>query len=260
MSPLYSTHDLAVGYKNGKKNTILLSGLNLTLDAGRFVALLGQNGAGKSTLLKALSCATQPMAGEVMLNGKNVAHISLRNRSRMIGLVSTDAIQAGALTVAELVALGRQPYTGVLGRLDDHDHDIVARAIADVGITAKAHNYVAQLSDGERQKAMIARALAQCTPIIILDEPTAFLDAASRIETMQLLASLARDQHKAILLSTHDISRSLLLTHELWLITRERKVVAGPTATMVHSEVMNEVFNSPGITFNPNHCDYEASE
>ena len=97
MSPLYSTHDLAVGYKNGKKNTILLSGLNLTLDAGRFVALLGQNGAGKSTLLKALSCATQPMAGEVMLNGKNVAHISLRNRSRMIGLVSTDAIQALSL-------------------------------------------------------------------------------------------------------------------------------------------------------------------
>lgn len=255
---LFSTHDLAVGYSNGKHRTILLSGLNLQLKAGHLVALLGRNGAGKSTLFRALTCADKPMGGTVMLQGKPIDSISQRERSRAIGLVATDRIQAGALTVTELVSLGRQPYTGLLGRLDWEDREIVAHAIESVGIADKANSFVAQLSDGERQKAMIARALAQCTPIIILDEPTAFLDAASRIETMQLLASLAHDQGKALLLSTHDISRSLLLTDGLWLITRDRSVVTGATADMLHSEAMNQVFASERIVFNPAHCDYES--
>lgn len=253
---LFTTRDLAVGYRNGKQDTVLLSGLNLSLEAGHLVALLGQNGAGKSTLIRALTCAVKPMSGAIMLNGKPIDGISQRERSRAIGLVSTDRIQAGALTVTELVSLGRQPYTGLLGHLDHEDRGIVSQAIASVGIEGKAHRYMAQLSDGERQKAMIARALAQCTPIIILDEPTAFLDAASRIETMQLLASLAHDRRKAILLSTHDISRSLLLTDELWLITRDRQVVTGPTGEMLNSTAMNQVFSSTKVIFDSAHCDY----
>ncbi len=258
MAALFATHDLAVGYVHGKHSTTLLSRLNLSLEAGQLVALLGQNGAGKSTLLRALTCATSPIAGTIEVAGRNLARIAMRERSRIIGLVSTDRIQAGALTVTELVGLGRQPHTGFLGRLDDHDRAIVASALHSVGIDAKANSYVAELSDGERQKAMIARALAQQTPIIVLDEPTAFLDAASRIETMQLLASLAHDQHKAILLSTHDISRSLLLTDELWLITRDRKVVTGPTSEMIHSAAMNQVFSNRHVAFNVEHCDYES--
>lgn len=255
---LYQTRNLAVGYAHGKRKTTLLSGLNLNLEAGYLVALLGQNGAGKSTLLRALTCATRPIAGTIEYNGVDLNHITQRERSRLIGLVSTDRIQAGALTVRELVELGRQPYTGLLGRLDHRDHEVAQESMERVGIATKADGYVAQLSDGERQKAMIARALAQRTPVIMLDEPTAFLDAASRIETMQLLATLAHDQGKAILLSTHDISRSLLLTDELWLITRDRQVLTGFTAEMLASDAMNQVFTNRRVTFNPEHCDYQS--
>ncbi|MDO4512277.1 MAG: ABC transporter ATP-binding protein [Bacteroidales bacterium] len=257
---IFETQNLAVGYAHGKQTTTLLSGLNLSLEAGQLVALLGQNGAGKSTLIRALTFATRPIEGKIMMRGVDADTISKAQRARLLGLVSTERIQAGALTVTELVGLGRQPYTGFLGRLSDDDHAIVAESIASVGMSHKAESFVANLSDGERQKVMIARALAQHTPIIVLDEPTAFLDAASRIETMHLLASLAHEQGKAILLSTHDISRSLLLCDQLWVITRDRRVLTGPTAQMVHSEAMNEVFSNSSITFNPTHCDYESTE
>ena len=156
---ILATHDLAVGYRNGKTAVTLLSGLNLSLQQGRLVALLGQNGAGKSTLLRALTCDERPLAGTVEAGGKNLHDMSQKDRSRLIGLVSTERIQAGALTVTELVGLGRQPHTGFLGRLDDEDRAIVRQSMQDAGIIGKADEYMASLSDGERQKAMIARAL-----------------------------------------------------------------------------------------------------
>lgn len=256
---IFETQNLAVGYTHGKQATTLLSGLNLSLDSGQLVALLGQNGAGKSTLIRALTFATKPIEGKILLHGVDFDTITKSERARLLGLVSTERIQAGALTVSELVGLGRQPYTGFLGRLSDDDRAIVADAIRSVGMSHKAESFVANLSDGERQKVMIARALAQHTPIIVLDEPTAFLDAASRIETMQLLAALAHEQGKAILLSTHDISRSLMLTDQLWVITRDRQVLTGATPEMVRSQAMNQVFANPSITFNPTHCDYEST-
>lgn len=257
---IFETRNLAVGYTHGKQYTTLLSGLNLSLDSGQLVALLGQNGAGKSTLIRALTFAAKPIEGNILLHSVDFSAITKAERARLLGLVSTERIQAGALTVTELVGLGRQPYTGFLGRLSEADRAIVADSIASVGMSHKADSFVANLSDGERQKVMIARALAQHTPIIVLDEPTAFLDAASRIETMQLLASLAHEQGKAILLSTHDISRSLLLTDQLWVITRHRQVLTGPTAEMMRSDAMNQVFANQSISFNSKYCDYEASE
>lgn len=254
---ILTTHHLTVGYMQGKHATPLLTDLDLKLASGRLVALLGQNGAGKSTLLRVLTCATPPLDGYIEIDDVNLNQISQRERSRLIGLVSTDRITAGGLTVNELVALGRQPHTGFLGRLSEDDNRIVSQAIHDVGIAHKARNYVAQLSDGERQKAMIARALAQETPIIILDEPTAFLDVASRIEAMQLLHSLAHERGKAVLLSSHDISQSLMLADELWLITRDREVIAGNTSDMLKSDAMNRLFTSRHIIFNPTLLDYQ---
>ncbi len=256
MKPIYTTQDLAVGYRNGKKEVTLLSGLNLSLESGKLVALLGRNGAGKSTLLRALTCDERPLSGSILANGKNLLEMSQKERSRLIGLVSTERIQAGALTVTELVGLGRQPHTGFLGRLDDEDREIVRQAMIDAGISDKAGDYVASLSDGERQKAMIARALAQQTPIIILDEPTAFLDVASRIETMRLLQTLAHDRGKAVLLSSHDISQSLLLADELWLITTDRQVLTGSTQELVNQGAMNYLFTNRDIHFNPQILDY----
>lgn len=253
---IYTTHDLAVGYRNGKTAVTLLHGLNLSLEKGKLVALLGQNGAGKSTLLRALTCDERPLSGTIEVNGRNLADMSQKDRSRLIGLVSTERIQAGALTVTELVGLGRQPHTGFLGRLDDEDHEIVRQAMEDAGIIGKAGEYMSSLSDGERQKAMIARALAQQTPIIILDEPTAFLDVASRIETMRLLQTLAHERGKAVLLSSHDISQSLMLADELWLITTDRQVVTGTTKQLVADGAMDCLFENRDIHFNPSILDY----
>ena len=253
---ILATHNLAVGYRNGKNTVTLLKGLNLNLDQGKLVALLGQNGAGKSTWLRALTCDERPLDGSIEVNGRNLQEMSQKDRSRLIGLVSTERIQAGALTVTELVGLGRQPHTGFLGRLDDEDRVIVRQSMADAGIIGKADEYMASLSDGERQKAMIARALAQQTPIIILDEPTAFLDVASRIETMRLLQTLAHDRGKAVLLSSHDISQSLMLADELWLITTDRQVLTGTTRQLVASGAMEHLFTNRDIHFNPQILDY----
>lgn len=255
---ILTTHDMAVGYGQGNKRTILLSDLNLRLEQGSLVALLGKNGAGKSTLLRALTCDSQPINGSVEIDGKPSDEISKRDLSRLIALVATERIMGGAFTIRELVALGRQPHTGFLGRLSRHDDEVVRQSLEAVGIAHKAEQHVAQLSDGERQKAMIAKALAQETPIIVLDEPTAFLDVASRIETMKLLHSLAREQNKAVLLSSHDISQSLLLADELWVITQDREVVTGSTEQVVMSGAMDRVFDNSSILFNNDLCDYES--
>lgn len=255
---ILTTHDMAVGYGQGNKRTILLSDLNLSLEQGSLVALLGKNGAGKSTLLRALTCDSLPISGSVEIDGKPSDEISKRDLSRLIALVATERIMGGAFTIRELVALGRQPHTGFLGRLSRHDDEVVWQSLEAVGIAHKAEQHVAQLSDGERQKAMIAKALAQETPIIVLDEPTAFLDVASRIETMKLLHSLAREQNKAVLLSSHDISQSLLLADELWVITQDREVVTGSTEQVVMSGAMDRVFDNSSILFNNDLCDYES--
>lgn len=254
---LISTHDLAVGYKRDNDTVTLLSGLNLDLKAGTLVALLGMNGAGKSTLLRAITGDTQPLGGTLCYDGRDVNEMSLMQRARFMGLVSTERIAAGGLTVTELVEMGRQPHTGFLGRLSKQDHEVVAQAIESVGMTHKAHSYTASLSDGERQKCMIARALAQETPVIVLDEPTAFLDVASRIETMQLLRNLAHDHGKAVLLSSHDMSQSLMLADELWLINRNREVLTGTPSELIAQGAMDNLFTSPNIRFNPTILDFE---
>ena len=156
---ILTTHDMAVGYGQGNKRTILLSDLNLRLEQGSLVALLGKNGAGKSTLLRALTCDSQPINGSVEIDGKPSDEISKRDLSRLIALVATERIMGGAFTIRELVALGRQPHTGFLGRLSRHDDEVVRQSLEAVGIAHKAEQHVAQLSDGERQKAMIAKAL-----------------------------------------------------------------------------------------------------
>lgn len=255
---ILTTHDMAVGYGQAGRYTILLHDLNLCLDQGTLVALLGKNGAGKSTLLRALTCDTLPINGTVEIDGVPSGKISKRDLSRLVALVATERIMGGAFTIRELVSLGRQPHTGFLGRLSKHDRDVVQHSLEAVGIVHKAEQHVAQLSDGERQKAMIAKALAQETPIIVLDEPTAFLDVASRIETMKLLHTLTREQNKAVLLSSHDVSQSLLLADELWVITHDRTVVTGTTEQVVMSGAMDKVFDNESISFNNRLYDYES--
>ena len=257
---MLSTIDLAVGYRNGKRVTEVLTHLDVSLYAGELVCLLGANGIGKSTLLRTISGVQPALKGTIEINGRDLTDYSSKELSKLIGIVYTDRTLAGALTVEELVSLGRQPYTGFFGRLDADDRQVVADAIESVGMSHKTHDYVATLSDGERQKAMIARALAQETPIIILDEPTAFLDVASRIETMQLLRQLAQSQQKAVLLSTHDVGLSLPLTDRLWLVTADSTVVEGATSQFIADGTLNNLFPGRNIAFDSSVMDFRVKD
>lgn len=244
-----SAKELTVGYRKGNSTSPVISGLNLSLSRGKLVALIGANGIGKSTLLRTLVGNQPPLEGEVSISGIRIGEISRKDLSLLLGIVNTERTQAGALTVREVVSLGRQPYTGFLGILSKNDKSIVEKAMQDAGILHKASSFLAELSDGERQKVMIAKALAQCTPIIILDEPTAFLDVASRMETMLLLHNLAHKQNKAVLLSSHDLSQSMMLADELWVVTNDQKIISGNTEDVVLSGAMDSIFASSIISF-----------
>ena len=219
---------IATGYRQGKQLTEVHHGLDFSLSGGELTCLLGCNGAGKSTLLRTLAGMQPPLSGRLELMGRPLEAYSAHERSKTIGVVLTDRMQAGGLTVYELVALGRQPYTGFFGRLTSADKALVWRALEEVGMAGKARRYVAELSDGERQKAMIAKVLVQECPLILLDEPTAFLDVESRMEVMRLLRKLAVEEHKAVLLSTHDVDQALAMSDRLWLMTQEREMLCGP--------------------------------
>lgn len=257
---ILNTEGLSVGYRTGNKETIILSCLDLTLRQGELVCLLGANGIGKTTLLRTLSGVQPPLSGNIYVNGKDLASYTPQQRSRLISIVYTDRTLAGALTVAELVSLGRHPYTGFFGRLEADDKEVISRALETVGMAHKANCYVATLSDGERQKAMIARAFAQETPIIILDEPTAFLDVASRIETMKSLSQLARNENKAVLLSSHDVSQSLSLANRLWLLRNDRTMIEGVTEELVLSGEFDKLFSGRQVTFAKHVGDFVANQ
>jgi iron complex transport system ATP-binding protein len=215
--------------------------LSFNLPGGELTCLLGANGTGKSTLLRTLSASQPALSGTLTLLGKPLNTYTEQERSRSIGVVLTDRTQVGGLTVYELVSLGRQPYTGFFGRLSQEDRTTINRALLSVGMVHKAQSYIAELSDGERQKAMIAKALVQECPLILLDEPTAFLDVVSRIEILKLLKRIAIEGSKGILLSTHDVEQALVLADRLWLLTSEG-LQTGMTEELILSGTLNSLF------------------
>lgn len=246
-----SARNISIGYHKKKhKDLHLYDNLSFDLFSGELVCLLGPNGAGKSTLLRTIGCLQPLLKGDIYLKNKSLQEYTERRLSKIIGLVLTDKTSTGGLTVKELVELGRYPYTGFFGQLTTQDKVIVEKAMTDVGISHKAHNYIAELSDGERQKAMIAKVLTQECPIILLDEPTAFLDIESRTEIIGLLHQLAIKQGKTILLSTHDIDLALQLSDRLFLLSKEKGLQYGVTEDIVFSDTLSGFFDSEVISFN----------
>ena len=241
--------NLTIGYQVGKKRTEVHAGLNFQLFRGELTCLLGANGAGKSTLLRTLAAAQPSLSGGLRLLGRDLSDYSERELSRTIGVVLTDRTQAGGLTVYELVALGRQPYTGFFGRLNKEDKRLVEHALQAVEIAHKARCYMAELSDGERQKVMIAKALAQETPVIYLDEPTAFLDFPSKVEMMQLLHQLSRQTDKTIFLSTHDLELALQIADKIWLMDKVNGVTIGTPEDLSLNGSLSNFFARKGIAF-----------
>lgn len=214
--------NLVVGYPDGRHTRQLNHAANEEARDGMLTCLIGANGAGKSTLLRTIAGFQLPIEGTVLLGGDDVRALSPRQRAERMAVVLTDRPDVMCTTVWEMVATGRAPFTGFWGRLSGKDRDIVTRSLRLVGIEWMADRTVASLSDGERQKVMIAKALAQQTPIILLDEPTAFLDYPSRVEVMQLLLNIAHEEHKTVLLSTHDLDLALHTADRLWLFEKER--------------------------------------
>ncbi len=255
-----STTSLTVGYtlSRGEIHRVL-SDVNVHLNHGEVVAFFGANGVGKSTLLRTLGGVQPPLVGTVMLSGSELEWLSEKELARKVAFVYTDRPGAGGLTVEELTSLGRYPYTGIFGLLSDDDRCIVSEAMDAVGISHKAGCMCSDLSDGERQKAMIARALAQDTPIIILDEPTAFLDVASRIEILQLLSSLAHTHGKSVLLSSHDIGATITVADRLWLaLPGQHTVVEGKTASLLDSPYIDLLYPGRAVRFDRTLRDFTA--
>lgn len=255
MSKTVIIEDLTIGYRSKGNNKVVATHLNASIQEGELTCLLGRNGIGKSTLLRTLSAFLSPLQGNILLNVDQqhptpLTQYTDKQRSCLIGVVLTEKPDVRHMTVEELVGLGRSPYTGFWGSLSTEDHHIVNEAIALVGIGKLKDRDIYTLSDGERQKSMIAKVLAQQTPIIYLDEPTAFLDFPSKVEVMQLLRRLAREQQKTIFLSTHDVELSLQVADRIWLMEPD-KLSVGTPRQLADNGTLSHFIEHKGIQFNP---------
>jgi iron complex transport system ATP-binding protein len=224
MGETIELRNLSIGYQTKHGIKTVATDINGTIRSGELTCLLGANGVGKSTLLKTLSSFQPKTGGEILLEGKELSEYNDKQLSRLIGVVLTEKPEVRNMTVRELVSLGRSPYTGFWGTCSNDDLQVVDEAIAMVGIEPLKKRMVHTLSDGERQKVMIAKALAQQTPVIYLDEPTAFLDYPSKVEVLQLLCRISREANKVIFLSTHDVELALQMADTIWLMTKGEAV------------------------------------
>jgi iron complex transport system ATP-binding protein len=251
---LLATDALEAGYHVGGRSVTIAGPVSVSIKAGQMICLLGPNGAGKSTLMRTLSGLQPKLGGHIDILGDGGASLHDPSRlARKISLVLTDPIRHSSLTVYSLISLGRYPYSGWLGKLNDEDKRIIAWAMEVTGTTTYMERKMGTLSDGERQKVMLARALAQDTPLMMLDEPTAHLDLPSRIQIMQLLHRLARTTQKGILLSTHELDLALQVADEVWLLQKAGGgLEKGAPEDLVLNGTFEAVFDKEGIHFDKN--------
>ena len=259
-----TTDNLTIGYEGRRQgrhrgSKIIARNLSLQLREKEVICLIGPNGVGKSTLLRTIAGLQPRLGGGIEVEGKDLSSLDARQLARSIGVVLTERINVGMLSAFALVALGRHPYTGWSGRLSVRDRTVVHQALEAVGADPLKDRPVNELSDGEKQKVMIARALAQEPHVIVLDEPTAFLDLPRRVETMGLLKSLARQTKRAILLSTHDLDLALRSADSIWLMSPENGLKVGAPEDLVLSGALGEAFQSEGVHFDSNHGSFRLT-
>ncbi len=251
-----SVENVSVGFKQPSGKPILLqSGINFSASPGEMVALIGSNGIGKTTLLRSITGFQDCLGGAVKIDGKNLEKISQKERAKLIAFVSTETVRMSNMTVFDLVAFGRFPYTGWLGKLEERDRRLVFDAIDNVGLSGFEYHQVSKISDGERQRAMIARALAQDTPIIVLDEPTAFLDVSNKYGIFHLLQTFAADKGVTIVLSTHDLNIALREVDKLWIMIPGGNLEGCPEDAVLRGW-LEKLFNNQHIGFDPESGEY----
>ncbi len=252
MPPIIQTRNLSIGY--GKH--IVKDKLEISAEEGELICLIGTNGSGKSTLLRTLSGLQKPISGSINISEKDIKSLSQQALSTTIALVLTEKIDIEKLTVEELVAFGRYPHTNWAGKLSAKDKEIVNGVIEQVNLTHKAKSYINQISDGEKQRAVIAKALAQDTPLIMLDEPTAHLDLPNRIEIMMLLKKLSKETNKTFILSTHELDLAVQISDKIWLFTPENKLHIGIPEDLMVGGIFQETFGKSSYHFDAQngHC------
>lgn len=241
--------DLSIGYITKHNRKVVASHINAMIRSGELTCLLGSNGVGKSTLLRTLSAFQPKLDGCINVLGKELSTYTDKELARVIGVVLTEKCDVRNMLVEELIGLGRSPYTGFWGRLSEEDRHIVEHSMALVKITHLSRRMIQTLSDGERQKVMIAKALAQETPLIFLDEPTAFLDFPSKVEMMQLLHGLSRAMGKTIFMSTHDLELALQIADQIWLMDRTHGITVGTPEDLSLDGSLGRFFARKGILF-----------
>lgn len=249
--PTIITNNLCTGYAAKGGDVMVSENVNETLYSGELTCLLGPNGAGKSTILKTLSAFIPPLSGDIEIEGKWLSDYKDTELAKVIGVVLTDRINLTNMSVEDLVGMGRSPYTGFWGNLSGHDKEVVDEAISLIKIDNLRGRMVHTLSDGERQKVMIAKALAQETPVIFLDEPTAFLDYPSKVEILQLLQRLCRLKGKTVFLSTHDLEIALQIADKAWLVDKKLGIVTGTPKGLAANGELSRYFDREGVTFDP---------
>lgn len=233
------TKDLHIGYKD----KAILPPINVSLEEGSLIALIGPNGAGKSTLFKTLTAHIKAIGGSVELMGKELSEYSAKEKAMLIGLVLTERPDDMFLKVYDVVASGRCPYTNFFGKIEKEDENIIQESLDIVGINQLKDRYFNTLSDGEKQKVMIAKTLAQNTPIIFMDEPTAFIDYPSKIELFSLMKMLTKERNKTIIFSSHDLELLLRYTDDIWLISKGKQLLSANKDDLIGSDILKEYFN-----------------
>lgn len=240
---------LSIGYADRHETKIVAKNIDASVNSGELTCLLGPNGAGKSTLLRTISSFLPRLSGNISIDGRDIATYSDKELAYMISVVLTEKPDIRNMSVVELVGLGRSPYTGFWGVLDTSDKTIVNQSLELVGIAELSHRMIQTLSDGERQKVMIAKALAQQTPVILLDEPTAFLDYPSKVDMMQLLFRLSRETGKTIFLSTHDLELALQIADRIWLMDKKLGMRIGTPEDLSLDGSLSDYFARGGVEF-----------
>ena len=251
---------LRTGYTERRRSVIISPDLSLSIRPGEIVMLMGPNGSGKSTLMHTMAGLLPPLAGEVELGEKPLSSLTMKEVARQLSLVLTERIPAGNMDVWEVVTIGRYPYTGFRGVLSAEDKRICEEALTTCRLTELRERIFDTLSDGEKQRVMIARALAQETPLILLDEPTAHLDLPSRLEVTTMLRTLAHKLGKSILISTHELDLALGWADTIWLLDRSGAITAKAPEDLILDGDIERVFGDPRLRFDQERGEFSIAE
>lgn len=258
MEILLQINDLDTGYTAKKQTVVISRRMNASLCRGRFVAILGPNGAGKSTLMKTILGHLKPLLGSIEWQGQSIIDMSVKQIARCMSAVLTDKIDDRYLSAYDVVSTGRYPYGSLSGKLTHEDDKIIHQAMTDTGVLKFSQRRFYTLSDGEKQKTMIARAIAQQTPLICLDEPTAFIDSPGKVAIMQLLKRLVIEKRISIILTTHDSELAMQFADELWLVGKNQTLQTGSPRELIDNGQINHLFDQDGVRFNPVTLRFEA--